>query len=238
MCAAAKGWTVIDAEAGVMSSTYSFPGGLSNCFTARLPSGGVMIVSPPTKISGAQLDELGRVGRVEVIVANNGLHHLGLPTWRARFPNARCFAAPAAMKRINKKNKEAGDMLPLSMLQPELGEDVAVVEVPGSKGETWAWAKIEGGYAWYASDLLANMPSLPKSFFPRMLFKMTKSAPGYRTFNLAISLMLKDKKRGLQAMLDDVEAHPPTVMVPAHGDILRGESLAADTKALLRAKLG
>lgn len=239
MCAAAKAWTVIDADAGVLCSSYAFaPGATSNCFTARLPSGGIMLISPPVKISGAALDELGRFGRIEAFVANNGLHHLGLPTWRARFPKARCFAAPAAMKRIHKKNKEAGELLPLSMLRPELGEDMAIVEAPKSKtGETWVWVKIEGGYAWYASDVLANMPSLPPSFIPRTLFKLTKSGPGYCVFNLANTFNLGDKKGTFRAMLDDLAAHPPTVMVPAHGEILRGESLAADTRRLLEAKL-
>jgi hypothetical protein len=119
-----------------------------------------------------------------------------------------------------------------------LGDRVAVVAAPASKaGETWAWAKIAGGYAWYASDVLANMEQLPKNFVVRALFKWTKSAPGYKVFNLAVKFIFSDKKRGLGQMLADVRKHPPTVMVPAHGTIVMTDSVAADTEQLLAAAI-
>lgn len=234
-----NGWQVIDAAAGVLSFTYSFnDSGTANCFTAKLASGGLVVISPPSKISPAALDDLAPYGAVEAIVANNGFHHLGVSTWRERFPEARCFAAQGAIDRIAKKSKTAGELEALGGLTPLLAEDVAVVESPASKcGETWAYAKIEGGYAWYASDVLANLEQLPPGFVPRALFKLTKSAPGYRVFHLALAFIAKDKKAVLRAMLDDVRAHPPTVMVPAHGAILTTASVAADTEQLLVAAI-
>jgi hypothetical protein len=233
------GWRIIDGDAGVLSFTYKFGGeGQANCFTAKLPSGGLMIISPPSKSTPEEMADLGPYGDVEVIVANNGYHHLGIPRWRQKFPNARCFAAPGAAKRIAKKNKEAGELEPLSALQPLLGDDVGVIETPASKlGETWAWAKIAGGYAWYASDILINMPQLPPGFIVRTLFKLSKSAPGYRLFNFAVKFIIQDKKRALSVMLDDVRQHPPTVMVPAHGQILADASVPAQTEQLLSASI-
>ena len=120
-----------------------------------------------------------------------------------------------------------------------LAEGVAVIETPSSKcGETWVRAKIEGGHAWYGSDILANMPSLPPNFVVRQLFKWTKSAPGYRLFNLAHKIVLKDRKATLRAMLEDVKRHPPRVMVPAHGGILSSASLGAETERLLMDAVG
>ena len=233
----ANGWQIIDGDAAVLSFSYSFgPEGRANCFTAKLPGGGLVVISPPSKISTAQIEELAAYGEVQAIVANNGYHHLGIARWREHFPNARCFAAPGAGDRIAKKSRNAGEFEPLSALQALLGDAVAVVEAPASKcGETWAWAKIAGGYAWYASDLLANMERLPSNFLFGMMFKLTKSAPGYKVFNLAVKFIIKDKKLALGKMLEDVREHPPTVMIPAHGTILRGSSLAADTEQLLTA---
>ncbi len=234
-----QGWTVIDADACVLSLTYSFGGeGLANCFTAKLASGGLLIISPPTKASPEMLEQLAPYGKVEAIVANNGFHHLGIRRWRELAPEARFFAAPGAAARIAKKSKDAGEFEPLSALQPLLGEGVAVVEVPSSKcGETWARAEIDGGHAWYASDLLANIKELPSNFLFRMLFKLTKSGPGYRVFNLAVKFIIKDKRVALGAMLEDVRKHPPAVMVPAHGAILSDETIAAETERLLTAAL-
>jgi hypothetical protein len=233
------GWRIIDGDAAVLSFSYGFGAeGQANCFTARLASGGLLVISPPGRISAAEFGDLAAYGEVEAIVANNGFHHLGIAHWRKQFPNARCFAAPGAADRIAKKSNNAGELEPLSALEPLLGEGVGVVEAPSSKcGETWAWAKIAGGYAWYASDVLANMDQLPSNFLFRMMFKLTKSAPGYKVFNLAVKFIIKDKKLALGAMLDDVRKHPPTVMVPAHGGILTGDSIAADTEQLLVAAL-
>jgi hypothetical protein len=229
------GWKIIDADAGVLSFTYEFnPGATSNCFTARLASGGLLVLSPPTKISREAAEDLAPYGKVEALVANNGYHHLGIARWRELFPEARCFAAPGAKTRIDKRSRDAGELEPLDALTPLLAEGVAVVETPSSKcGETWARAKIEDGHAWYASDILANMQELPPSFVFGLLFKWTKSAPGYRPFNLAHKIVLKDRKAVMRAMLEDVRKHPPRVMVPAHGGILSSSSLAAETEQLL-----
>lgn len=231
------GWRIIDGEAGVLSFSYNFGGeGQANSFTAKLPSGGLMIISPPSRSTDAEIADLAAYGDVQAIVANNGYHHLGIGRWREQFPRARCFAAPGAITRIGKKSKTAGALEPISALKPLLGDHVAVVEAPASKpGETWAWAKIAGGYAWYASDVLANMEKLPSNFVVGALFKWTKSAPGYKVFNLATKLILSDKNRAFTQMLDDVRKHPPTVMVPAHGTILASDSLAAQTEQLLTA---
>lgn len=234
------GWTIIDADAGVLSYSYEFnPGATSNCFTARLASGGLLVLSPPTKVSREVVDDLAPYGAVEAIVANNGFHHLGIARWRELFPNARCFAAPGAKARIAKKSRDAGELEPLRELEPLLADGVAVVETPSSRcGESWARAKIDGGYAWYGSDIFANMPKLPPNFVVRQLFKWTGSAPGYRLFNLAHKIVLKDRKATLRALLEDVRKHPPTVMVPAHGEITRSDALAAETEQLLVAAVG
>jgi hypothetical protein len=233
------GWRIIDGDAGVLSFSYSFGGeGQANCFTAKLPGGGLMVISPPSKISDAAIEDLAAYGKVTAIVANNGYHHLGIGPWRERFPEARCFAAPGAIDRIAKKSKNAGELEPLSALEGLLGSDIAVIETASSKcGETWARAKIADGHAWYASDLLVNMDRLPANFIVRTLFKLTKSAPGYRVFGLAVKFIIKDKRATFAALILDLRKHPPTVMVPAHGNILSQTSLATETEQLITAAM-
>src|SRR5690606_12683522 len=109
------GWTIIDEQAGVLSYSYSFGSeGQANCFTARLPGGGLMVISPPSKVGDEVMDELASFGEVEAIVANNGFHHLGIRRWRERFPSAGCYAAPGAIERISKKSRNAGELRPLA----------------------------------------------------------------------------------------------------------------------------
>lgn len=239
MTTTAAGWTIIDENAGVMSLTYNYgKDGKANCLTAKLPSGGMLVVSPPSRVSDAIMDELEGIGPVEALVSNNGFHYLGVDKWQKRFPKARTYAAPGAIARIAKKSTKPLSFEPLSALRSSLGESIAVVEAPGSRhGETWTRVKIADGYAWYTSDILINVPELPKPFIPRTLFKLTKSGPGYTVFNLAVRFIFKDKRAGLGAMMREVDEYPPTVMVPAHGGTLRGADVPAKTRAVIQAAL-
>lgn len=234
------GWTILDADAGILSLGYHFSGeGTANSFTVRLPSGGLLLVSPSCDLSREQLDDLRPYGDVEAAVANNGYHHLGIGRLRALVPGVRVYAAPGAVKRIAKKSKDAGSLELLSALTPELGEDIAIIEAPASRaGETWLRAKMSDGYAWFASDMLINLERLPSNIVARTVFKWSGSGPGYRIFHLALMLIFKDKRTALTALREDVRRYPPRVMVPAHGEVLVGDTVAADTLALLDAALG
>ena len=110
--------------------------------------------------------------------------------------------------------------------------------MPRSKlGETVACARLGSGAAWFGSDILANMPTLPSSFVPRQLFKWTGSAPGFRIFKFALFFMVKDREGALRMLRERMEADPPTVIVPGHGDVLAREGLAAEARALLDAAI-
>ncbi len=233
------GWIIVDRAARVLAHTYTFAGeATSTCFVAPMADGTLMVVSPPTKPADALFDELAEYGEVGALVANNGFHYMGQKAWRERFPDARRFAPEKAIERIARKSRYPLDFEPISALAPLLGASVGFRDVPDSKcGETWFWAQVAGGYAWYTSDVLANMQGIPGNLVVRTLFKLTKSAPGYRVFGLALRFMVKKPKAALKLMLQDVEAYPPAVVVPAHGEILEGGDIAARTKALLQSAI-
>jgi len=233
------GWTVIDRDAGVFSAEYTFTkDGFARCMTARMGDGSILLVSPGARMSDACKDEIAELGPVGAVMSNNGLHHLGIPEWRARFPEASGYAPDLAASRIAKKNPEAGSLGGLAELQERAGDSFGVYEVANTRvGESWVWVKTELGYVWYVSDILINMAKPPAAFVPRMLFTMTKSAPGFRVFNLSLAFAVKNKKATLRALLEQMDAHPPAVIVPAHGEVLAGPTLAAEAKALIEAAL-
>lgn len=233
-----NGWVILDEDAGVLTYTYSFGGGLANAFVARYDTDKLLVLSPPYRLSDGAFQDLERFGRVSSVVATNGFHHLGQPEWKARYPGAKFYASPEAARRIAKKNPKAGTFVPLGELAKELHGEVGVIEAPAEKcGETWGYAKVANGYAWFASDTLANMPGLPKALPPRLLMKWTKSAPGYRVFGLALKFLAKDPKALLRRLRDELRLRPPTIMVPAHGDVLTREGLADETEELLASAL-
>jgi hypothetical protein len=236
----ASGWTIIDKDAGVLTYEYAFNdgGSTANCFVARMGNGQLLVVSPAYRMSDAAWQELGELGEVGAVVANNGFHHLGLAEWRQRFPKARFFASAESVARIKKKNKDAPEMEALEGLQGLLGDDVSLTQAPATKcGESWVSAKIAGGTAWYVSDILVNLEKVNGPLPMRLMFKWTDSGPGFKVFNLTMKFTVKDKKQVLSRLSEELKQKPPTVMVPAHGAILQHAGLADDAQKLIASKL-
>ena len=78
------------------------------------------------------------------------------------------------------------------------------------------------------------MPHLPKNLIIWFMFKASKSAPGYKVFGHATKFILGDRKPALRTILNQVRAHPPTVMVPGYGALRFGAGLASDTVVLMQ----
>ena len=236
----ATGWRVIDADATILTWTYAFDGSASaNCFVVRMGDGRLLVVSPACRMPKAAFQELGRYGQVGAVLANNGMHYLGLVEWRERFPHARFFATPESAARIGAKSPYAPPLESLDALRPLLGEALIVQEAPSPRcGETWVIARTTRGSVWFVSDLFTNMDRIEGPFIARLLFRLTNSAPGFRIFNLALNFTVRDRKQVLSRLLADVTRHPPAVMVPSHGEILHRPSLASETRRLIVDALG
>ena len=65
---------------------------------ARLADGGLWVWSP-IALDDALAAELDAIGPVRHLVAPNKLHHLALPEWVARYPEARLHGAPGLAKK-------------------------------------------------------------------------------------------------------------------------------------------
>ena len=232
-----NGWTVLDRDAGVLSLEYTFiKGATANTFAVRTGDGGMLVVSPSVRMPEAVFDDLLEFGEVSAVVASNGFHHLGLREWRTRFPQARFFADPLASKRIAKKNPDAPSLEPIAGVAELLGDDssVGLTAAPATRcGETWAWAKTEGGTIWFTSDILANLAKLPSSLIPRLLFKVTGTKTGFGVFHAAMKVMVKDRKRVLRQLAGEMKTNPPSMIVPGHGLPLDGADIADRAQAII-----
>ncbi len=71
----------------------------------------------------------------------------------------------------------------------------------------------------------------------KLLMKLTKSAPGYRVFGLALKFITSDKRAVLRTMQDALRARPVAIMMPAHGGILAHDGLADETQQLIASAL-
>ncbi|MGE5523533.1 MAG: MBL fold metallo-hydrolase [Rhodospirillaceae bacterium] len=218
MQSTASGWKVFDAEMPVMTCEYRFGPGTS---TALAVGGarGVMVVSPPYHPDDALFDALAPYGPVVALIASNAFHHLGLPEWKRRFPEAPVYAPAQAIARVERKTKITG-IRPLADAAGIAGRDVELIDMPHYKtGELLVRIKSSRGLAWYVTDFMMNMPELPRNPIGRLMFKLTNSAPGLKFNNLVPLFMVKDKAALKHWLAQEFDKAPPQWIIAAHGDI-------------------
>jgi len=219
------GWDLLDEDAGALSYEYQFRrDATARCMTARLSDGSLAIISPPCGVGDEVVRDLERFGAVRAIIAPNGFHWLGLAQWTAAFPQAGLYAPDVAARRIAKKLPSLKAFEPLSALRSRLGDGVSVKEVPNVRmGETWLTTRGKDGPIWYVSDTFFSMPEMPPALLARVLFGLTKSAPGFRINGLGTKLFVPNKREYKQWLLERLADESPQCVVTAHGDVVVGD---------------
>lgn len=230
-------WTAIDEAAGVWCREYAFDSqGKANCCVVRVGDGELAVLSPAMEMSDAGFAELEKHGKPVALIAPNGFHHLGVPAWKKRYPDARLFAHPVAAKRIRKQAPDLGDFESCDALAGMLSDDVWIGIPEGMKhGDVVARVRLADGHFWYFNDLVMNLPRLPGNFAIRTLFKLTKSGPGFAVTRLIVKFLVKDKRAFKAWLLQQLKAHPPTRIVTGHGAPIVDASVAAKLPQMVEA---
>lgn len=222
-------WTVVEPSLPALMYTYVFDPGIANALALPV-EGGLVVVSPPCNVPDSVFTELAKHGPVRALLAPNAFHSLGLAPWKARYPDAPIFAPAQSIARLEKQTKLTG-MRPLAELQPKLGDGVEIIDMPHYRtGEALVRWRVDGGYAWYVTDVIFNMPKLPPGLFG-LVMRWTRSGPGLRRNALAGMFMTKNKRAVYGWLVEQAEKTPPVLMVPCHGDVERLADPAAAIKA-------
>jgi hypothetical protein len=82
-----SGWKQLGPDPLIAICDYSFGHGTAKALAVGV-DGGVIVVSPPCRVADSVLDAVAAFGSVRALVASNAFHHMGLPAWKARFPDA------------------------------------------------------------------------------------------------------------------------------------------------------
>ncbi len=211
------GWTVVDEHLPLLTYSYTFaPEAVANALAIGGPEG-LVVLSPPSRPREEAFTELERHGKVRALVASNAFHHLGLPAWKKRYPDATVFAPAQGVARVEKQSKLTG-IRPISEAASLLAPGVELVDMPHYRtGEILARIKTEKDLIWFITDLLLNMPELPKAFPIRQIFKWSGSGPGFKLNGVGPVFMVKDRKALYRWMRREAEQAPPTLVLPCHG---------------------
>lgn len=210
-------WTVVEPSLPALTFTYSFGPGIANAL-ALVTGGGVVLVSPPCNPTEETFKELEAKGPLKAFVAPNAFHHMGLPAWKKRYPDVPVFAPAQSIARIGKKSGMNG-LQPLADAAKLLGDGIELVDMPHYKtGEVLVRWKIAGGWAWWMCDIAMNLQreNLKGPF--GLVFRWTKSGPGFRRNAIAGAFMVKDKRSLYGWIVEQAKEKPPKSLFMCHGD--------------------
>ncbi len=230
----AHGWRIFDARTPILIYDYSFGPGCANALAVG-GRGGLVVVSPPCRVAADVFDDLSQFGPVRALVASNAFHYLGIPEWKARFPDAEMFAPAQSIARVERRTGLTG-IQPLSEAVPSTGPALQLIDMPHYKtGEVLVRITTERGVVWYVTDVIMNMPELPRNPIARFVFGMSGSAPGPKFNNIAPLFMVRDKVALRRWLCDEFRKAPPAWMIATHGDIVDFRSNPEIGRALFAA---
>ena len=211
------GWKVFAPHPPILTYEYSFGPGVANALAVG-GENGLVVVSPPCHVDEGVFDQLAEYAPVRALVASNAFHHLGLPEWKAHFPEAAIFAPSQAIGRVQKRSKLTG-VRPLVEAASIAGPRLELVDMPYYKtGEVLVRIDADRGRVWYVTDIIMNMPVLPRNPIAKFVFWASGSGPGLRFSNIAPLFMVKDKKALRRWIADEFGKAQPRWLIAAHGD--------------------
>jgi len=199
-----------------------------------LVGGGLLVVSAGALLGEAQWERLARWGAPRFLLAPNHFHNVGIPAWKARFPEAAVVAHARAQPRLRRKLPGVA-IGGLSGLEAALPDGVRIFGPPMAKqGETCVSVRTPEGTAWFVTDAILNETRLPRGpfgLFMRMLGFRTEliTNPFFKRF------FLPDRAAYRAWVSAELDRDRPAIFVPAHGAVLRGADVADRLRAVTEA---
>lgn len=232
-------WKTIDPDR-VWSFDYAFDKKgtqFANTCAIKLREGELMVLSPALGVTEADFAEIEKHGRPVALVGTNGFHHLGLPEWSKRYPDAKLYASAPAAARIAKKHADLPPFQPLSALSAVCPDDVVVFDPPGMRiPDVMARVSTKNGWLWALNDTVMNIPKLPGGLFGNLM-KWTDSAPGFKVMRLFTKVAVKDKASFKSWWLSELAKAPPAVVFTSHGEPVLDAAAAAKLPEMVQAAL-
>jgi hypothetical protein len=186
--------------------------------------GGVLVHSP-TSIGEQTFDLVEEVGAPRVLLAPNHFHHVHLPRFRVRWPEAVTIASPRAIPRLTGKGH--ADLRSIDEAG-ELGE-LRLLACPFTRtGETW----VTKGDTLMVCDAFFNVPGPLKGGMGFFL-KMTRTGPGVKLGRTFRYLAIEDVKRYRDWANETIEELRPRRVLFSHGDPLEGDDLVPRLRAAI-----
>lgn len=196
-----------------------------------LGDGGLLVFSPGVPLEEQVWSELAKLGRPRFLLAPNHFHNAGLSSWKARFPEAQVVAHPTALRRLRKKVPGI-DIRDLSTLETALPKGIRVFSPPGVKqGETFVSVSTKEGVAWIVCDAIINEHKLPGGAAGAAI-RLLGFRAELMTNPVFKRIFVRERRAYKDFVLAELARETPRMLIPCHGDPLRGDDVADRLRAI------
>jgi hypothetical protein len=187
-----------------------------SCIAVGLRAGGVCLYSPVEKTS-SRFEEMAPV---KFLFAPNHYHNKAIAEFTEAYPDAGLVSGELARSRLEKITSR--EFQGLDVLKAALPENASFLEPDGLKtGEIWLRVEGEAGVAWVVTDAFCGLDSGDNE---SGALGFLKTFPKYG---------IQNADRFSAWVRERVEEDAPTLVVPCHGNAVRGGDLKSDIAALL-----
>ena len=211
---------------GIWARVYMFNDNPLHTSAVDIGDGNLLVLSPATDMTDADFQDLDKLGTVTALVSPGAFHNMGLLEWSGRYPDAGVYGPGPAAKHIAKAHPKLKPLQDLDALGALLPDDTKVYEVDGC-GQPDALLVVTraDGTTWFTNEIITNWAGWPSKLMFRVIFKLTGSGPGLNVNTMAL-MLLKGKKPAVKAFYEGkLGQHPPTRLVPCHGEVLDDANL-------------
>jgi len=216
---------------GIHLADRNDPSGWRVSMTLVELGGGRLLVHSPSWLGEATTELVERCGEPALLFAPNHFHHVSLPKFRSRWPQARAVAAKDALPRLAAKGH--ADLVSLDALKAEDLGPVRFHPAPGTRnGETW----LSVGDTLVVCDSFFNLPG-PLSGAMGLVLRATRTGPGLKLGRTFRWLALADVRSYRAWVEDTLDALAPKRVLFSHGDPLEGNDAADRLRQAMRAAL-
>lgn len=226
-------WQDLTRDGSVRWLKYSWGPATANTLAVRLEDGSWLVVAPSVGSASSVLGELSKDGTVSALIAPNAYHHLGQRAWRLHFPSAISYAPDGALPRLSRKSPDV-PYRPASDLSETIHPRVSFLVPEGMKSpDMLVRVSDAGSTVWWMGDLFTNNAVADQNWLLRMISPLAGSGVGYRRNSKPGMIYVRNPKAWLHSITNALDAEPPTVVVPAHGNPVMKDT-ARRTRSLLR----
>lgn len=233
-------WFPIETCSGVEYARYIVPNFASNTISVAGKEGVMTVISPGESLleSFAQKHPEHDIdqGRRLRLVMPNSFHYMGVEAWKSRYPNAQLFASKKAIKRLKKKG-----LFDISELQrgiPHMDGRAFWAIPPGHRGgDAWLCMPAGDGWLWVTCDSFLHYPRMSNQPVARIVQRVMGAAPGLKLSRVIKYLLMSDRTAFKRWCTKFIAEHPPSILLPSHGEPLLSEQLPKQLQALIDDRL-